>query len=69
MKKVLEANGQIKPLAAFGSTAQAIDTAFERAKAEGKTIIITGSLFLAIEAKAYLDKIPPSSLHFFWLNL
>jgi dihydrofolate synthase/folylpolyglutamate synthase len=65
MKKILNTNSKMKSMDVFESAAQAIDVAFETAKAEGKTIIITGSLFLAIEAKAYLDKIPPSSLHFF----
>jgi dihydrofolate synthase/folylpolyglutamate synthase len=49
----------------FKNMEEALETALEKAEREGKTIIITGSLFLAMEARAYLQGVSPGRLRFF----
>lgn len=44
---------------------KAIDLAVKRAAEQNMTILIAGSLFLTIEAQAYLNDISPKSLRFF----
>ncbi len=42
-----------------------LEEALKLARTGGKAILVTGSLFLAMEARAYLKGIPPENLRFF----
>lgn len=42
-----------------------LEQVMEKAELEGKVVLVSGSMFLAVEAKAYLQGIAPGSLRFF----
>jgi dihydrofolate synthase/folylpolyglutamate synthase len=65
LAKSLAENAPDGKKAVFKNMEEAIEEGLKKAQQEGKTIIITGSLFLAMEARAYLQGVSPGSLRFF----